>query len=63
MEALRTDFTGYEGKYVAINARTGEIVLADDDPQVVLEAAKPLDHVSVRGRVPYPSEPQYVGLG
>jgi hypothetical protein len=43
---------------VAIDARAGEIVLADEDPQVVLEAAKKLDHVSVRGRVPYPSEPQ-----
>jgi hypothetical protein len=63
MEPLRTDFTGYEGKYVAIDARTGEVVLADDDPTVVLEAAKKLEHVSVRGRVPYPSEPQYVGLG
>jgi hypothetical protein len=63
MEPLRTNFTGYEGKYVAIDARTGEVVLADEDPQVVLEAAKKLDHVSVRGRVPYPSEPQYVGLG
>jgi hypothetical protein len=63
VEPLRTDFTGYEGKYVAIDARTGEVVLADDDPRVVLEAAKKLDHVSVRGRVPYPSEPQYVGLG
>jgi len=57
------DFTGYEGKYVAIDARTGEVVLADEDPQVVLEAATKLDHISVRGRVPYPSEPQYVGLG
>ena len=63
MEPLRTDFTGYEGKYVAIDARTGEVVLADEDPQVVLEAAKKLDRVSVRGRVPYPGEPQYVGLG
>ena len=62
-EPLRTDFTGYEGKYVAIDARTGEVVLTDEDPQVVLEPAKKLDHVPFRGRVPYPSEPHYVCLG
>ena len=28
MEPIRTDFKGYEGQYVAIDARTGEIVLA-----------------------------------
>jgi hypothetical protein len=58
VDPLRTDFTGYEGKYVAIEARTGEVVLSEEDP-VGLAAAKKLDHVSVRGRVPYPS----VGLG
>jgi hypothetical protein len=63
VEPPGTDFRGYEGKYVAIDARAGEVVLADEDRQVVPEAAKKLDHVSVRGRVPYPSEPQYVGLG
>ncbi len=36
---------------VAIDARTGEIVLADKDPRVVLEKAKGRDHVVVRGRV------------
>jgi hypothetical protein len=30
VEPLRTDFTGYEGKYVAIDARTGEVVLSDE---------------------------------
>lgn len=63
MEPLRADFTGYEGKYVAIDAHTDEVVLADEDPQVVLAEAKGLEHVSVRGRVPYPTEPQYAGLG
>jgi hypothetical protein len=63
MQALRTDFTGYEGMYVAIDARTGEIVIADTDPRVVLEAAKGRDHVSVRGRVPLPDEPDYIGFG
>lgn len=63
MEPIRTDFTGYEGKYVAIDARTGEIVIADDDPRVVLEEAKGRNHVVVRGRVPYANEPVHVGLG
>jgi hypothetical protein len=63
MEPIRTDFTGYEGKYVAIDARTGEVVLADEDPRVVLEQAKGLSHVIVHGRVPYADEPIYVGLG
>jgi hypothetical protein len=63
MEPIRTDFKGYEGKYVAIDARTGEIVIADEDPHVVLREAKGRNHVSVRGRVPYPNEPIPVGLG
>ena len=33
MKPIRTDFTGYEGKYVAIDARTGKIVIADEDPK------------------------------
>jgi hypothetical protein len=63
MQPIRTDFTGYEGRYVAIDARTGVIVIADEDPRVVLERAKGLDHVVVRGRVPYADEPVHVGLG
>lgn len=63
MEPIRTDFKGYEGQFVAIDARTGVIVLADEDPQVVLEQAKGLNHVVVHGRVPYADEPLYVGLG
>lgn len=31
VEPIRTDFTGYEGKFVAIDIRTGVIVMADDD--------------------------------
>lgn len=63
MNPIRTDFTGYEGKFVAIDARTGEIVLADEDPRVVLEQAKGRNHIVVHGRVPYADEPIYVGLG
>lgn len=63
MEPIRTDFRGYEGQYVAIDARTGKIVIADKDPRVVLEKAKGRNHVVVRGRVPYADEPIYVGLG
>ena len=63
MEPIRTDFTGYEGQFVAIDARTGEIVLADRDLLVVLEQAKGRNHVVVHGRVPYADEPLYVGMG
>jgi hypothetical protein len=63
VEPIRTDFKGYEGQFVAIDARTGAIVLADEDPQVVLEQAKGRNHVVVHGRVPYANEPLYVGLG
>ena len=63
MEPIRTDFSGYEGKYVAIDTRTGEIVIADEDPLVVLASAEGRDHISVRGRVALPDEPQYVGFG
>lgn len=51
------------GKYVPIDARTGEIVIADEDPRVVLKEAKGRNHVVVRGRVPYADEPVQVGLG
>jgi hypothetical protein len=66
MEPIRTDFTGYEGQYVALDWRTGEIVLADQDPHVVLREAKGLgeakgrNHVVVQGRVPYPDEPNRI---
>lgn len=63
MQPIRTDFKGYEGQYVAIDARTGEIVLADEDPRVVLEQARGRNHIVVHGRVPYADEPIYVGLG
>lgn len=63
MEPIRTDFKGYEGKFVALDARTGKIVLADEDPRVVLEKAKGRNHVVVHGRVPHADEPIYVGLG
>lgn len=29
MEPIRTDFRGYEGRYVAIDALTGEVVIAE----------------------------------
>jgi hypothetical protein len=63
MKPIRTDFTGYEGQYVAIDARSGKIVIADEDPKVVFEKAKGLNHVIVHGRVPTADEPIYVGLG
>lgn len=49
IDQVRTDFTGYEGRYVALDWRTGEIVLADQDPQVVLREAR--DGLVVLGSV------------
>ncbi len=63
MKPIRTDFRGYEGKFVATDTRTGEVVIADEDPKVVLEKARELKHVVVGGRVPQADEPLYVGLG
>ena len=57
MEPIHTDFSGYEGQWVAIDRRTGKIVIADKDPHVVLRKAKGRNHVVGRGRVPYPDEP------
>jgi hypothetical protein len=31
VKPIRTDFTGYEGKYVATDTRTGRVVIADED--------------------------------
>jgi hypothetical protein len=63
VKPIRTDFKGYEGKYVATDTRTGQVVIADGNLKVVLEKARKLDHVVVGGRVPYADEPIYVGLG
>lgn len=63
MRPIRTDFTGYEGQYVAIDLRTGKVVIADEDPHAVFEKAKGRNHVVVHGRVPMPDEPIYVFLG
>lgn len=63
VKPIRTDFKGYEGKYVATDTRTGEVVIADEDLKIVLEKARKLDHVVVGGRVPHADEPIYVGLG
>lgn len=63
VKPTRTDFKGYEGKYVATDTRTGQVVIADEDLKVVLEKARKLDHVIVGGRVPHADEPIYVGLG
>lgn len=63
VKPTRTDFKGYEGKYVATDTRTGQVVIADEDLKVVLEKARKLDHVVVGGRVPFADEPIYVGLG
>jgi hypothetical protein len=63
MEAIRTDFTGYEGQYVAVDRRTRQVVIADGDPKVVLEKARGRKDVVVIGRVAQAGEPIYDGLG
>lgn len=63
VKPIRTDFSGYEGKYVATDTRTGKVVIADEDLKVVLDKARKLEHVVVGGRVPHADEPTYVGLG
>ena len=63
VKPTRTDFKGYEGRYVATDTRTGQVVITDEDLKVVLEKARELDHVVVGGRVPHADEPTYVGLG
>ncbi len=64
MEPIRTDFAGYEGMYVAIDHRTGKIVLADEDLHRLADRmkAEQVTHAAIR-RVPRVGEPQYVGLG
>jgi hypothetical protein len=63
LKPVPIDFSGHEGEYVAYDRRTGEIVLSDKDPHVVLAQAKGRKHVVVHGRVPYADEPLYVGMG
>ena len=52
VKPIRTDFRGYEGKYVATDTRTGQVVLADENLKVVLEKARKLDHASSAGGFP-----------
>jgi hypothetical protein len=63
VKPIRTDFRGYEGKSVAADKRTGKVVIADEDPKVVIEKARKLEGMVVGGRVPYADEPSPVGLG
>jgi hypothetical protein len=63
MEPIRTDFKGYEGKFVAVDSRTGKIVLATEDLDSLFEQAKGRDHIVIGGRVPFKDEPIPVGLG
>ena len=62
-EARSHRFKGYEGRYVATDTRTGQVVIADENLKIVLEKVRELDHVVVGGRVPYADEPIYLGLG
>jgi len=40
MARIRTDFKGYEGKFVAVNRDSGEIVMADDDGEFVAKQVR-----------------------
>ena len=61
MDPIRTDFKGYEGQSVAIDARTGDVLLADKDLLCLFAKAKGRKHVIVHGRVPYADEPVFGG--
>jgi hypothetical protein len=37
VKPIRTDFKGYEGKYVATDPRTGQVVIADEPIYVGLD--------------------------
>lgn len=64
MEPIKTDFTGYEGMYVAVDLRTGRVVMADEGHHRLADRMKAerVSHAAIR-RVPRVEEPQYVGLG
>lgn len=64
MEPIKTDFAGYEGMYVAVDLRTGRIVMSDADHHALADRMKDerITHAAIR-RVPRVEEPQYVGLG
>lgn len=64
MEPIKTDFAGYEGMYVAVDLRTGRIVMADENHHRLADRMKAerVTHAAIR-RVPRVEEPQYVGLG
>ena len=62
VKPTRTDFKGCEGKYVATDTRTGQVVIADENLKVVLEKARKLDHVVVGGRVPHADAPGAAGV-
>ena len=63
MEPIRTDFKGYEGKFVALDSRTGDVVIAAEDLDGLFEQAKGRAHIVLGGRVPLKDEPIPVGLG
>jgi len=65
MEPIRTDFTGYEGKYVAIDLATDEILMADNDYDRLVDRMI-TENLNTRAeiyRVRTADKPQYVGLG
>jgi hypothetical protein len=50
-------FEGYEGKFVALDWATWEVVIATEDFESLLQEAKDRKGVVVFGRVPYADEP------
>jgi hypothetical protein len=57
MEPIRTDFKNYEGKFVALDWKTWQIVIATDDFESLLKEAKGRKGVVVYGLVPGADEP------
>jgi hypothetical protein len=64
VEPIKTDFAGYEGMYVAVDLRTGRVVIADEDHHRLADRMKVerITHAAIR-RVPPAKGPQFVGPG
>lgn len=61
MEPIRTDFRGYEGKFVATHLRSGDIVMADEDYHALCDRliATGLNLQAEVSYVPMADEPRY----
>jgi hypothetical protein len=61
VEPLRPNYAGHEGKFVAIDIRSGEIVIADEDFHRLCDRmiAEGVNKTAAIMRVPAKDEPYY----